>query len=165
MSLLARTAVELAKLHLRSETGLPFAVADVAQRQQYILPPLLDTSIVATNIASDVLEKSAGASYPRVHVYCEKISNSLREKFRSFSGTLRLTAEVRVSQDRVEDLETQLLLYVEAVTEVLESQRGDWGQGIFYGGGYDIVMQPIKHGGRNFIQSAKVTFELEASID
>ena len=53
----------------------------------------------------------------------------LTEKFRTFSGKVRTVAEVRVSQDRIEGIEEQLRLYVDAVTQVLDANRGSWGQG------------------------------------
>jgi hypothetical protein len=49
------------------------------------------------------------------------------------------------------------------VTEVLENKRGSWGQGVCYLGGYEVSFPAVKHGGRNFLQTAKVTFELEVT--
>ena len=79
-------------------------------------------------------------TYPTIHVYCGKAVNQLREKFRTFSGEAHMTIELRVSQDRLEGLETMLQVYADAVTRVLEESRGDWGDGVFYGGGYEIAM-------------------------
>ena len=77
---------------------------------------------------------------------------------------MKLSVDVRVSQDRLEDIERQLELYVEAVTDVLDANRGDWGQGMFYTGGYEVSFGGTRHGGRNFVQSAKVTFEVDVSL-
>ena len=33
----------------------------------------------------------------------------------------------------------------------------------FFGGGYEINYSQVKHGGKNFIQTARVSFELEMS--
>ena len=41
----------------------------------------------AQNVAAEMAERALGMKYPRVNVYCEKIVNELREKFRTFSGT------------------------------------------------------------------------------
>lgn len=87
----------------------------------------------------------------------------MTEKFRTFSGKVRTVAEVRVSQDRIEGLEIMLRLYVDAVTQVLDSNRGSWGQGAFYTGGYEVAFDPVKHGGKNFLQVAKITFEVDLS--
>jgi hypothetical protein len=34
---------------------------------------------------------------------------------------------------------------------------------MFYGGAYDVAFGPVKRGGRNFIQVAKVTLEIGVS--
>ena len=70
---------------------------------------------------------------------------------------------MRVSQDRIEGLEDQLRLYVDAVTQVLDANRGSWGQGAFYTGGMRSYFDPVKQGGRTFVQVAKVTFEVDLS--
>jgi hypothetical protein len=120
--------------------------------------------IVTQNTAPDLAEKTAGAQYPAIYVYCGKVNNLLREKFRTFSGEAQMVAEVRVSQDRLDGLEAQTQLFAEAVTGALDVKRGDWGDGMFFGGGYEIGYGPVKHGGRNFLQIAKVTFTVEVSI-
>ena len=72
-------------------------------------------------------------------------------------------AEVRVSQGRLEGIEQQLRLYVDAVTQVLDANRGDWGQGMFFTGGYEVKFDPVQYGGRNILQVAKVIFEVDLS--
>ena len=57
------------------------------------------------NVAADLAERSDGAKYPAVNVYCEKIVNKLKEKFRTFSGTAQMVVELRHSQDRLEGLQ------------------------------------------------------------
>jgi len=97
-------------------------------------------------------------------VYADRVQNLLTEKFRTFSGKVRTIVEIRVSQDRLEGLEETLRLYVEAVTQVLDVNRGSWGEGAFFTGGYDASIEPVRHGGRNFLQIAKVTFEVDISV-
>ena len=53
-----------------------------------------------------------------------------------------------MSQDRIEGLEDQLRLYVDAVTQVLDANRGSWGQGAFYTGGYEVNFEPVQQGGQ-----------------
>ncbi len=163
MARTARNALRLLANQMQADTGLPYTVAAVSNRENTILPAIAVAQIVSQHAGADLLEKSAGAQYPRVHLYCEKITNHLKEKFRTFSGTIRLIAEVRASQDRVENLESSLMLYVDAVTDVLDSHRGDWGEGYFFTGGYEVTFAPMKHGGKNFIQIAKIAFDLNAS--
>jgi hypothetical protein len=74
-----------------------------------------------------------------------------------------MVVEARVSQDRLDQLETNLQAYIDAITQVLDNSRGDWGDGVFYDGGYEVAFGGVKHGGRNFLQVAKVSFVLEIS--
>jgi hypothetical protein len=120
-------------------------------------------AISAQNVSFDLAERSLDMKYPAVYVYCQKIANLLREKFRSFSGKLFMVVEVRLSQDRLEELEKKLQMYVDTITRALDQNRGDWGQGMFYTGGYEAEFAPVKRGGKNFIQVAKITFEVQVS--
>jgi hypothetical protein len=149
---------------LADTSGLPASVAAVAQAAHENLPPIGTTQIVPQNVAADLIERSNLTRYPAVHVYCERLSNTLREKFRTFSGKAHLTMEVRSSQDRLEGLERQLQLFVDAVTRVLDSNRGDWSDGFFYGGGYEVTFGPVKRGGKSFLQTAKIGIEVDVSI-
>ena len=150
---------------LKSDSnGLAMGLANVSLAAQVELPALGDRQVIAQNIAYELQEKTTGAQYPAYHIYCEKLSNTLIEKFRVFSGTARMVTEVRVSQDRLEEIETKLQQYVDGVIGVLDTNRGDWGGGMFYSGGYEVVFQPVKHGGKNFIQTARVTFEVNMSL-
>ena len=63
------------------------------------------SQVRSQNVAADLAERSAPTHYPAVHVYCEKIVNDLKEKFRSFSGRAHMAIELRYSQDRLEGLE------------------------------------------------------------
>ncbi|MDR3700220.1 MAG: hypothetical protein P4L56_11325 [Candidatus Sulfopaludibacter sp.] len=116
------------------------------------------------NVAADLAERGDPVVYPAANVYCEKIINSLVEKFRTFSGTLQMAIELRASQDRLAGLQDGLELYADAVMQMLDAHRGDWGDGMYYCGGYQVVFSAVKHGGKNYIQTAKVTFEIGVSI-
>ncbi len=148
---------------LQSPNGLQPVVAGIANELGMKPGSVIAAAIVGQNIAADVLEKSSGAAYPAVQIYCERVTNLLREKFRVFSGKARMAVEARVSQDRIEGIDSVLQLYVDGVTEVLDANRGDWGQGMFYTGGYEVSYGPVRHGGRNFLQSAKIVFEIDIS--
>jgi hypothetical protein len=63
----------------------------------------------------------------------------------------------------LEGLQDGLETYTDAVRQVLETSRGDWGDGMFYSGEYQASFGPVKHGGKNFIQTAKITFEVGVS--
>ena len=125
------------------------------------LARLVDTSQVrAQNVAAQMAEHALGVKYPAVSVYCEKIVNDLRQKFQTFSGQVEMAIEVRQSQDRLEGIEDSLELYVDAAMQMLDGSRGDWGDGMYYGGGYEVAFGAVKQGGKNFIQVAKVTFQI-----
>ena len=148
---------------LTADTGLPASVAQVAAEQGTSVAVFSTQQLMPQNVAPELLERSAGAKYPMVQVYCGKLTNALREKFREFSGDAQMIAEIRVSQDRIEGIESAVQLYADAMSQVLDRSRGDWGDGVFYGGGYEISYGPVKSGGKNFIQIAKISFVLQIS--
>ncbi len=145
--------------------GLPDTVDALTAQQELTVPGISAAQIISQNIAPELSDRSTAGKYPLVYVYCSKIVNQLREKFRTFSGNAQMVAEVRVSQDRIDDMESHLQFYADAIMQVLDRNRGDWADGVFYGGGYEVAFTAVKHGGRNFIQTAKVTFVLEISTD
>jgi len=150
---------------LTAAAGLNTSITALAETENVVLSPIADQQFFASNVSSELAEKAGEAKYTAVYIYCESMANVLKEKFRSFSGSVQLTIEVRVSQDRLDGIDQQAQLYTEAVTQVLNQNRGDWGQGLFYGGRYEVHFGPVKHGGRNFIKSGKITFPVDASID
>jgi hypothetical protein len=117
----------------------------------------------AQNAAADLTERASAVTYPATTVYCEKVVNDFREKFRSFSGRVQMAIEVRHSQDRLEGLESALEGQTDAVTAALAASRGDWGDGMYYAGGYEVSFGRAARGGKNFTQVAKVTFEIGVS--
>ncbi len=119
--------------------------------------------VVAQNVALELAERSTDVQYPAVQVYCERLRNELTERFRTFSGKASLAIEVRYSQDRLEGLDQRVQSYAEAIAQVLDANRGDWTGGLYYAGGYEIAFGPVKRGGRNFVQTGKITFELGVS--
>ena len=148
---------------LSGPAGVAANIAAVADLNDLAAPPAA-LQVLAQNVAPDIAERAGTAQYPIIQVYCGRLDNLLREKSRTFSGTVEMIAEVRVSQDRLDGLELQLQLYVDGVSASLDQTRGDWGSGMFYTGGYTISYAPVKHGGRNFLQTAKVAFVLDVSV-
>jgi len=143
--------------------NLTSAAAGVAEQSGASVPELSAGQVVTGNAPPEIVEKATGAQYPQFRVSCERVTNSLREKFRTFSGQAQVVVETLVTQDRLEGIEVQLEACVESVTAVLDQNRGDWGDGALYNGGYDITFAPVKHGGRNFLQSARVTILVDVS--
>jgi hypothetical protein len=120
--------------------------------------------IESGHFSIDLWEKARGGRYPQMTVYCERVQNLQTEKFRRFSGVVQMAVEVRNSQDRLEGLQERTHLYVEALLEILEDCRGEWRPGIYYCGKYEVKYEAVKHGGKNFVQVAKVTLPLEVNI-
>ena len=143
--------------------GLSLAVAQITEESGLALSGIPPTHVANQNVSIELSEKSQVVKYPVVHVYTDRVRNLLTEKFRTFSGKVRTVAEVRVSQDRIEGMEEKLRLYVDAVTRVLDQHRGNWGEGAFFGGQYEVAIDAVRHGGKNFLQVAKVVFEVDLS--
>jgi hypothetical protein len=144
--------------------GVNANLATLTQGAQTI-PGVLDAAQVRSgNIAADLAERSDVVQYPAANIYCEKIVNSQVEKFRTFSGKLQMSIDLRHSEDRLDQVQANLETYADAVMGVLGASLGDWGGGMYYAGGYQVAIGPVKHGGKNFIQTAKITFEIGVSI-
>ena len=145
--------------------GLDAGLGALTQSERDFAGVVPAAQVRAQNVAVDIAERATGVKYPAVNVYCEKIVNDLREKFRSFSGRVTMTIELRQSQDRLDGIQDRLELYVDAAMQMLQGSRGDWGDGMFYGGQYEVSYGAVKQGGKNFTQVAKVTFEIGVSRD
>jgi hypothetical protein len=158
-----RKAVEQLTTALRAEGGLEQQCADLASAADVELVSIDASRVADSHIAAELAEKGAGVKYPMAYVYCDRVRNSLTEKFRTFSGTADLNVEIRVSHDHADKLQEQLQLYVEAVTMVLDKKRGQWDAGVFYTGGYEVSIAPVKRGGRNYLQTARVKLEVHVS--
>ncbi|MCW5981899.1 MAG: hypothetical protein KIT09_27690 [Bryobacteraceae bacterium] len=163
MAQIGYTAAETLLKLLRSSRGIENALAQICLREDMQIPAIAENQTQGQNVASDLAEKNQAVRYPALYVYCDKAQNTLREKFRSFSGTARLNIEIRASKEKLDGLERLLHLYVDAVTQVLTQSRGDWGQGICYSGAYEVQVAAAKAGGANYIQSAKVVLEVGVS--
>lgn len=120
-------------------------------------------SVVAQNVSVDLAESAGQAQYPALLVYCEKVQNLQREKFRQFSGQSHLVVEVRHTQEKLAGIEQNTEMYVDAVCALLDDSQGYWGDGTSYNGTYLVTYEPVVKGGKNFVQRAKVSFALEVS--
>lgn len=150
---------------LTAPAGLSASTGILAAAEGIMLPLIADRQIIAENISVELAEKSGYAKHNAVLVYSDKIANTLKEKFRTFSGHVSVSIEVRVTHDRMEGLDQALRVYVDSIGEVLNQNRGDWGGGLFYAGAYEAVFGAVKHGGRNFIKIAKISIDVDASVN
>jgi len=150
---------------LTGPSGANLQLEALALSGETTVAPIGMAQILAENIAIELVERATAVQYPAVNVYCEKVVNQLVEKFRTFSGVAQMAIEVRHSQDRIDGLQQTVELYTSAVTQTLDASRGDWGGGMYYAGGYQVAFGAVKSGGINFVQTAKVTFEIGVSIN
>jgi hypothetical protein len=157
-----RAVTKIAEL-LTARTGLNAALAEMTDAEPLLGPTLGLQQIIKQNVAAELAERSIESTYPLVAVYCDKIRNELKEKFRVFSGPARLVVEVRLTHDRLEGLEDVTEAYTDAVMQVLNQSRGDWGEGMYYAGGYEVDFGAVKRGGRGFLRTATVKFEVHIS--
>jgi hypothetical protein len=163
MLLIAGTSTQKVLGMLAAGSGLAAALEALNVQQGLTLPRITPQQIIAQNVTPEISDLSTVDNYPLVYVYCTKVVNQLREKFRTFSGEAQMMIEARVSQNRLDQIETHLQAYMDAITQVLDDNRGDWGGGTFFDGGYEVTFGGVKHGGRNFLQIGKVAFALEIS--
>jgi len=156
-------AQQLVTLLTSPTAGIEAAIQAIATNANVELRPISADNVIFQNTPAAIAEKHLTAQYPAIYLYVDRVHNTLIEKFRTFSGKVRAVVEVRASQDRIQELEQHLRLYVDAVTQVLDGNRGSWGQGMFYTGLYEVRYEPVQQGGRNFLQIAKVIFEVDLS--
>lgn len=150
---------------ITTPTGVNASLGALTLAGQTAPAVLQSAQVVSQNVAADLAEQAGVIQYPTVNVYCEKLVNSQVEKFRSFSGTIQMAMELRYSQDRLDGLQDAMAVYADALLQVLEGNQGDWGNGLFYGGAFQVAYGAVKHGGKNFLQTAKITFEIGVSIN
>ena len=72
-------------------------------------------------------------------------------------------AELWASANLLQETDQWIHFYVEAMTDILRQNIGDWGDGIFFSGAYEVQFQPPKVGGFGWVESAKVTCNLNVS--
>jgi hypothetical protein len=127
------------------------------------VPAMTASEVVLSSVAPDIGDKNVQLTYPRICLYSSGLKNDQAEKFRSLSGTVAVVAEIWASGNMVTQSDQWIHFYVEAVTEILRRNIGDLGDGMFFSGMYDIQFQQPKAGGFGFVQSAKVTCNLNVS--
>lgn len=127
------------------------------------VPPITSTQVVLSSASPGIDDMNIQLSYPRICLYSEAVKNMQIEKFRSLSGTVSVVAEIWASANLVNESDQWIHFYVEGMTDILRQNIGDWGDGFFFSGVYDVQFQPPQPGGIGFAQSAKVTCDLNIS--
>ena len=65
--------------YLAAAGGLPAAVEALVLQQGMSLASITPQQIIAQNVTPDISEQSTPNNYPLVYVYCNKVTNELRE--------------------------------------------------------------------------------------
>ncbi len=128
------------------------------------VPAITAEQVLLSSAPPGLGDDNLALSYPRVCIYSSGLRNTQLEKFRSFSGQVAVVAEIWASDDLITNADQWIHFYVESVAEILQEAVGDWGNGLFYPGSYDVQFDPPKAGGIGFVESAKLSFNLEASL-
>jgi len=127
------------------------------------IPVIATSQVFLSSAPAGMAELQQELGYPRISVFSTKVKNTQLEKFRSLSGSVTVTAEIAATADLLSDVDTWIHFYVEAITNVLRENRGDWGDGVFYSGAYEVDVQPPKAGASGFLQIARINFEVGVS--
>ena len=159
---IGRTVTEQVLRLLSGHSGVNASLDELAKTSEHV--PAHIRSFLGMNVSPELLEKANQAQYPAVLVYCERLNNTLEEKFRTFAGQARVTVEIRNSEDRIEGVNRGSSIYADLICELLEKARGQWSDFFWFGGKYEVTYQAVKAGGKQFGQSTKVTFEVDVSI-
>ena len=162
MASLCLAALEKLRDALLAGDGANMTLTTIAARDRVHLPALTGQSVLIQNVPAKLADENNATVYPAVYLYCDRMENTLIEKFTRFSGRIFVVADVRVSGERIAGLDEDLGRYTEAVREVLGAHQGQWTENLAYSGAYDVRFREVELGGRNFIQTAHIEIELQA---
>jgi hypothetical protein len=149
---------------LVNNDALTSAISVLAAQAGIVVPLLPSSQVVLNSASHEIADKEILLGYPRICLYSSQIKNAQREKFRSFSGSIVVAAEVWASGNLIGDADQWIHFYVEGLTLILRTNIGDWGDGFSFSGIYDVQLQPPKVGGFGYTELAKLTCSLDVSL-
>jgi hypothetical protein len=141
---------------LEAENGLAASIEGLKGAYQHDEDQPAAASIQFHRAPAEMQEKAKGTRYPQVHIYCDRIESRPTERLRRFSGRIRVVAEIRVSGDRLDGMTDSLHFYVDGVRDVVERNAGCMRDGLYLSNEYEVQIEPVKKGGLNFIQTARI---------
>lgn len=127
------------------------------------VPVIGPTQICLSSAGPELSDRNEGLLYPRICIYCSAVRNTQLEKFCSFSGIVSVVIDIWASADLVQQADIWVQYYVEGVTSILKDTVGDMGDGIFFSGAYDILLEQPKTGGLGFVTNAKIACTLNVT--
>lgn len=158
---LVREVVTLLHNLLSSERGIAKGWTAGSEAVEAGLPRVSADQIITDHIPASLLTQQSAVRYPRFQIYCARVENQMREKFNRFSGTAQLTVEIHHSGEKWDSVSSGLGLYVQAVTDVVEANRGELRAGVHLPGRYSVEIDAPKAGGRGYLQSARILVPVE----
>ena len=138
-------------------------ITQLAIASGFNLPVISSSQVVVSSVAPQLGDMDLQLTYPRLCLYVTDLKNTHIEKFRSLSGSVSLVADIWASGNLLSQVDQWIHFYVEAVTDILRQNIGDWGNGLFFDGSYDLQFHSPASGGLGFVQNAKVTCSLHVS--
>jgi hypothetical protein len=156
-------AVQKVATLLNTNNALAQQIASLAAASNVIIPPIQSSEIVLTSVDPNIGDDNYQLTYPRICLYAGNVKNLKLEKFCHFSGTVSVMADIWASGTLIQQVDQWIHYYVEAYTELLRQNTGDWGDGVFFSGIYEVQFQNPKAGGFGFVESAKVTCLFDVS--
>jgi hypothetical protein len=154
---------QTAAAFLTAGNSLAQNITGLAATNRVTVPVILSSQVVVSAAAPQIGDMDMQLTYPRVSLYTVGLKNTRVEKFRTLSGSLTLVADIWASADLMTQVDQWIHYYVEGVTEIFRQNTGDWGNGIFFDGSFDIQFHLPATGGLGFVQNAKVTLNLHVS--
>ena len=148
---------------LNADAAYAKAILTAAEVNQLAVPGIEASQILLSSAAPDLSDLVNQSSYPRICLYSGGFRNDHLEKFRSLSGSLAVIAEIWTSGNFVNDTDRWIHFYVDAFTTLVGNNIGDWGDGLYFPGPFEIQFQQPKRGGFGFTQMAKITCTLAVS--
>lgn len=148
---------------LQNGSALEAHIQAAGQQAGLNIPVIAPEQVVLTAANTALADGNMDLSYPRVCLHVSSLKNNLAERFLAFSGTASLDVDVWASASLITDCEEWLHYYVDAVTSILTGVRGDWGEGVYFSGLYEVAVQAPKQGGLGFVQLATITYPINVS--
>lgn len=148
---------------LTTGNALQQQISSVSSSASVNVPLITPSQVVLSSTVPAMGDKDLQLTYPRVCLYAASVKNTQVEKFRSLSGTVSVIAEIWASGDLISQTDQWIHYYVEAMTDILRQNIGDWGDGFFFSGEYDVQLQAPKVGGLGYVELATVTCTLNVS--
>jgi hypothetical protein len=148
---------------LTTGNALQQQISSVSDAAGATVPLITAAQIVLSSTVPAMGDKDLQLTYPRICLYTTAVKNTQIEKFRSLSGTLSVTAEIWASGDLISQTDQWIHYYVEAMTDILRQNIGDWGDGLFFSGEYDVQLHAPKAGGLGYVELASVSCVLNVS--